>query len=241
MTEKLRQAGDLASEYVTYGAMRSDQQFDDLFSQLAAIVPERCRRTPLTAWRVMTVSGSEYRQLQAGLNISLRPRAFGSWTKDKSAARLLLRGRCAIANGDDMTLVVRKDLAPDACVVDIEALYQKLKWDSSDVDEWDRYVHWEREVILKNDAYLLTIRPVEIVSAHAAGDLHALRPYPDERAWSPAAEDFFEIDSVADEQPFAADGVWLVENHDGELAVKWDARNSCWESTTTPTCAISPK
>lgn len=230
---RIGEAGEIVSAYVTHGAMRSDDEFDAHFQGLASLVPSAQRRTPSRAWRVVVVSGEEHQRLLRGEAIMLRSRAYGSWTKDRHAADLLLRGRCMKAADGAVSLIVCKDLTPGCVVVDVESLYRKLGWNHPDVDEWSRYVEWEQELILRQDARLCTIEPDDVVAAHAPGDPAAVRPYEGEGVWVEEVGDFVRIDEVLER---SGDGAWRVVCADeAERTIVWNERHFAgWEAAEEP-------
>jgi hypothetical protein len=64
----------------------------------------------------------------------------------------------------------------------------------------------------------------------------ALRgPIPGESAWHEVSDGMLEVVDVPDDQPHAANGVWLVETEGGwERAISWNPRVGAWEVIPVP-------
>lgn len=234
-TDELARVGEALSEYVGLGALKDGSEFDVQFSEIERLLPSRLRQAPAVAYRVLVLSGEDHARIAGGGELRLRDRTFGSWTGDERATRMLLRGRVAAAADGKVVVVVAKPVPEGAVVADVEAVYRALGWNVDEMECWFRYASWERELILRQDAELLTIRPRDVVSVHAPGDLSVLAPLPGERAWDEGADALVEIDVLPDGQPHAADGTWLVQADDGsERAVSWNGRVGAWDVVPVP-------
>jgi len=227
----LFEAGDILSEYVGYGAVRQDGLFDNKLSALTGMLPERLRTTPPHAYRSLTLSAHEHAALMDGSPLVLRPRLFGSWTRDEAAAYRITRGRVARLKEAEVAVLIRKALPPGCVIADVEAVYLDLGWNDESLECWSRYASWERELIVCQPAGLLTVRTADVVRWHAPGDLAALAPVPGERAYSADGGEWIIIGSVPDLQPDAASGVWAVaaDGKDTLTPVFWNWRQETWD------------
>ncbi len=231
--ERLVEAYELLSSYVSHGSMQADDQFDETFARLAEMVPRSLVRPIARAHRVVVIPRAELDALRAGGTTTLRPRAHGSWARSERAALMCLRSRFA-AMGDDMAaLVVAKSIRTDQVVVDVQRVYETLGFDCGTVEEWGLYASWEEEVIVRQDAAMLTLSIRDVSHAFLPGDHHALRPFGGEVAWSEDAQDLVVVDAVADAQPGAPDGLWDVTVDGADVTVRWDARGRSWEIDPT--------
>lgn len=226
----LLDAYELLSSYVSHGAFGDDGQFDDLFDELAGLVPHDTVRPLDTAYRVLVVPAEDLDTLLAGGTLPLRPRRFGSWTRSEDAARRVVRSRFLRMDDDQAVVVVAKPVTRESVVVDVQQVYRRLGFDVGEVEEWGLYASWEAEVILRQDGPLLAIGAGDVRLSFRTGDLDAVRPQEGEMAWSEELQDVVEIVDVHEEQPFKADGLWHVGLEDGgEMAVTWNGRQAAWD------------
>jgi hypothetical protein len=188
----LLEAYELLSSYVSYGAMTDDGQFNDLFEELSGLVPRETIRPIEHAYRVIVIPIADRDALLAGKPLTLRAREFGSWSRSEEAARRVVRSRFLRMEDDQAVVVFRKPVTRESVVVDVQKVYTTLGFDAGEVEEWGLYASWEAEVILRQDAALLTIGSGDVRLSFAAGDLDAIRPLEGEEAWSDAEEDLVE-------------------------------------------------
>lgn len=224
--ERLLRAHELISAYVTHGAMDTDDQFDEWFGELAALVPRDLVRPVSVVHRAVTIPATDLEAIRAGGTAMLRPRRYGSRSRSADAALRCLRGRFP----GMAAMVVTKPVDGSQIVVDVREVYAALSFDDECVEEWDRYVSWEDEVIVRQDPSMLAIVAADVTVAHLPGDRDALRPLVGERAWSDEDGDMPVIDHVPRDQPGQAEGLWSVELADrGPAKLSWDHRHSAWQ------------
>jgi len=230
------EAGELLSSYVTHGALKDDTQFDGILGELAGLA-RWDRKHPVPVWRVVLLTPDKVAALRDGASVSMRPRRFGSWTRDEGAVRLLLRARHASTSGGGCLAVLRKTLGPETWALDVEAMYRKLGWDHPDVGEWSQYVQWEREVVVsQEDAGWSVVRPEEVVSLHPESDRTALWPAKGEVFWNGDWSECLTVDAVPDAQPEAEDGVFTVSCRGETRKIIWDRRFNTWDTAPEPGC-----
>lgn len=228
----LLEAYELLSAYVSHGAMDADDQFDGWFEKLAELVPRRLVRPVSHVHRTVIIPARDLAAIRAGGRVTLRPRAFGSWSRSRDAAFRCLRGRFARMGGDMAAIIVTKPVTRERVVVDVQEVYGALAFDVDGVEDWERYASWEEEVIVRQDASMLSISAADVTVAHLHGDPEALRPLAGERAWSERDGDMLGIEHVDRHQPGAAEGVWDVEVAGrGGATLAWDGRADAWEVT----------
>ena len=225
--ERMFEAAEMLSSYVTYGSMRTPDQFDDRFQDIDALLPEALKQAPRTAWRAIIVTQPAFEQLQAGESLALDPRAFSSWSTSKTSAERFLRDRVHAAKPGEVGLLVEKATFDERVLVDMCKLYRTLDWDCSDVEEWGRYVEGEKEVIFHNSPRLLVIAPDEVCQAQPALRMQmvtdsptagVMRPFLGEWVYDKAEGLDFKVAAILESQAFLAEGgVWTIEGDNGEI------------------------
>lgn len=160
----LQQAIDIIGAYVTHGALQDDDQFAAEFDRLWRILPRP--PAPLTLYRVLRLPAAQAAELEAGRAVGLRPRRYASWTKDSGALERLVHGR---QRPETSLVVMRQEIAAADILLDVADFYERHGLALGCVEEWDRYVRWEREVITRQPAVCqLLPETVVAIEAYAA-------------------------------------------------------------------------
>lgn len=186
----------------------------------------------LTLYRALRLTVEDYAGLQGpGLHLVETP--VSSWTRCRTAARMILRGRLA-RSGTHRGIIIKRTWPSRHLLVDVPALYRDLQFDDPSVESWDLYARWEREVLMR-DLPAVTLGRADIVDEADPEDPESYRPYPDERVWIPGAEVMDTILEV-DVHGIDADGIrhWaVVTDADRTGMAFYDARHHDWTMSQT--------
>lgn len=223
---QLVEACEVLSEYVTYGAMKEANQFDDRFEAVCALAPYADSSESVKLWRAIVLSPAQYSSLSEQGFLDLEPRNFASWTKVRESASRILRERSLRMPESYHGVLVERDTSTQAIVADVSAMYRAAHWTGPDFPEWGNYIDWENEVLVRNthDANQIQLRDVvhhntaRLFSEVQDPLATVMRPFAGETYWSDKHDDVRTIRAITPEQPHLERGFWVVENDDGETA-----------------------
>ncbi|WP_411839975.1 hypothetical protein [Paracoccus sp. ME4] len=156
------------------GAGRLEASHIEALARLDRICPPEGRHpAPLRLFRCLTVGVEDHKKLQRGEDVLLAPRSHDCWSRSDLAIRMLMRIR-AEQHADGAVLLLRRDFAAEDIAVDVEMLGRHLGMDCGGFCQWTNYVLPEREVIVRNAAGAVTIRPRDVMQSWHGGDLPKL-------------------------------------------------------------------
>jgi hypothetical protein len=222
----LREAFDVVEEIVSLGGYHDDPE------AVARLVALPDGLTPvaeetLSVYRAYALDQEQHAALHGpGLRLIHPP--ITSWTRSRTAARMILRGALS-RQTTHRAIVIAQTVSREHLLVDVPTLYRRLGFDDECVESWDLYARWEREVFLK-DLPPIDIHAADIIEHADPDDPEAYRPLASERIWIDVAETMAVIDHVSGTARIV-DGQahWPVTTetgHDG--LARYDHRHHSW-------------
>lgn len=219
--DDLHQVYDLISEYVTYGQMRTDGQFDEQFDTLWNILPRP--KGTFVLYRVLSLAQGQVDHLVSGSSITLRSRTYSSWTKSAKAVGRLIAARRG--RPDEVVVIIRKEVSGSEIVMDVAKFYKTNNF-TDGYDEWGRYVQWEQEVIVRSEEPL-TITPDDVEQIVKDGG-PVSPPEPGDYVTNTSGNEE-EIEDVSDNQPRGSEGIFFVFVNGGEKIKVQSTGDGSWE------------
>lgn len=154
------------------GAGRLDASHIEALARLDRICPPEGRHpAPLRLYRGLTIGLVDHERLQQGFDVRLSPRSHDCWSRSDLAIRMLLRTRAGQHQEIGAVLLLRRDFVAEDIAVDVELLGRHLGMDRGGFGQWTNYVAVEQEVVVRNAAGVVTIRPRDVMQCWHVEDL----------------------------------------------------------------------
>ena len=218
--EQISDAYKIIYEYVTYGEMTRPDQFDQKFQKLMQILPRPDHSMVL--YRFLRLTPEQVQQIQNG-GLVLEMRKFSSWTKSLEAAKRL----SLIKRGNGEAVIVTARLPGREIVVNVAEFYEENEFWGNEFEEYRKYVKPEQEVIVNHSGSIrltpenTTVESVPHFDPPEIGD---------DFFWDEDDEDSKEIIGVADEQPYAQRGIFIVDTEYDERVKVRNVGPGQWEA-----------